>query len=275
MTPHRFRQLASRAALVACLAVGVIACGDDDDDSDATAEDTGGDTGGTDEQAAGGDPCEAIVEFNGAATQLDTSSMDEAEMKAAGEELRDTWDPIAQDPPDDVAEDVEGLTSALDDLAAGDSEAFDSDETFETYTMVVGAVVEDCDFEALEATAVDYAFEGVPETVPAGTVALNLTNEGEELHEMIIFQKPEGDTRSPEELLNDPAMEESGPPPAGFTFAAPGETGTGLAQLEAGSYFAVCFIPLGSTPDAEEPAEGDESGPPHFTQGMVAEFTVE
>ena len=32
MTPHRFRQLASRAALVACLSAGLIACGDDDDD---------------------------------------------------------------------------------------------------------------------------------------------------------------------------------------------------------------------------------------------------
>jgi hypothetical protein len=175
-----------------------------------------------------------------------------------------------------VADDVESLTTALDDLAAGDPEAFDADATFETYTSVLGSVVADCDFETVAVTAVDYAFEGIPETVPAGTVALELTNESEsEMHEMIVFQKPEGDTRSAEELLNDPAMEESGPPPVGFVFAPPGQTSTGLAELEGGDYFAVCFVPVGSGDISEEEAESEDAGgPPHFTQGMVTEFSV-
>jgi hypothetical protein len=39
----------------------------------------------------------------------------------------------------------------------------------------------------------------------------------------------------------------------------------------------VCFIPVGSTPEADKAAQDagrDVEGPPHFTRGMKAEFTV-
>ena len=48
-------------------------------------------------------------------------------------------------------------------------------------------------------------------------------------------------------------------------FAPPGEGGSTLAELSAGDYAMICFIPVG----------GGEDGPPHFTQGMIHEFTVE
>lgn len=58
--------------------------------------------------------------------------------------------------------------------------------------------------------------------------------------------------------------------PAGGTFAEPGKDAPGLFSVEEpGDYVAVCFIPLGSTPDNEE-----ADGPPHLTQGMKVEFTV-
>ena len=38
----------------------------------------------------------------------------------------------------------------------------------------------------------------------------------------------------------------------------------------------VCFLPVGATPDNMEALEsGELQGPPHFTEGMVEEFTVE
>jgi hypothetical protein len=48
--------------------------------------------------------------------------------------------------------------------------------------------------------------------------------------------------------------------------------------LEPGRYAMVCFIPVGFTPEvaAEAAASGTEpEGAPHFTEGMIAEFTVE
>ena len=53
-------------------------------------------------------------------------------------------------------------------------------------------------------------------------------------------------------------------------FAPPGDESYSVADLEAGDYAMVCFIPTGAS---EENPEG--TGPPHFIQGMLAEFTVE
>jgi hypothetical protein len=62
---------------------------------------------------------------------------------------------------------------------------------------------------------------------------------------------------------------------AGAAFAAPGTIGTGTADLsEPGRYGIVCFIPVGATPDVLQSGEEPE-GPPHFTEGMFAEITVE
>ena len=37
----------------------------------------------------------------------------------------------------------------------------------------------------------------------------------------------------------------------------------------------VCFLPVGATPDNMEALEsGELQGPPHFSQGMLEEFTV-
>ena len=268
----RLRVLASRTALVACLAVVLVACGDDDDPSTSETTETTESTDDTTETTeAGGDlasaACESIVEFNAAVTDVDTEGASEDELIAMGEELSGVWEPVAAGAPDDVADQVAEITSSLDDLAAGDPVAFDSDATFETYTAVLGAIVGECGFETLSVTAADFSFAGLPETVPSGTVAVELENTSEaELHEIVIFKKADGETRNAMEILSDPAAEEAGPGEfAGAAFAPPGVTSTGLAELTPGSYIAVCFIPVGS----------GEDGPPHFTEGMVGEFSVE
>jgi hypothetical protein len=49
----------------------------------------------------------------------------------------------------------------------------------------------------------------------------------------------------------------------GRSFAEPGREGAKVkAQLEPGRYALVCFLPVAG------------SGPPHFTRGMLREFTV-
>ena len=124
-----------------------------------------------------------------------------------------------------------------------------------------------CDYETVDVTAVDYAFEGVPDSVPAGTLAFELTNASEaEEHEMVVFRRADGVTQSFGEILNLPEEEtEELIVFSAAAFAPPGESGATLADLDAGEYAMVCFIPVG----------GAEDGPPHFTAGMIKEFTVE
>ena len=279
MTPRTRRRLA-RLSVAGALVLVAGACGDDDDDdagseapSTTAAEqpaDDEGDNGG--DGAAAGDAdayCTALVEFNSAVfeVQLEDGATEE-DILAAGEQLTPLFDEVEANAPEELAGTAAELGESIGALNEGDATAFNAEETSSTYFTMVADSLETCGLDPIEVTAVDYAFEGVPETIPAGQSGLVLVNDSDagEPHEFIIFKKAEGDTRSAEEILNDPAAQEQGPGEfAGAAFAAtPGTRAGAILELEPGDYIAVCFIPVG----------GGEDGPPHFTQGMVAEFTV-
>lgn len=243
---------ATAATAAALLLLGATACGDDDDEA-------------TTDNAAF---CDGLVEFNGAVTSIDLGEEStEDDIKSAGDELAAIYAPVAENAPDAVAEAAADLEDVLEQMQDGDGEAFDSDETFATYSEIVSGGVETCGFETVDVSAVDYAFEGVPGSIPAGTVVFDLTNASEaEGHEMIVFSKADGVDLTFQEILELPEEEsESLVEFATAAFAAPGESSTALAGLEPGQYGMVCFIPVG----------GGEDGPPHFTEGMFQEFTVE
>lgn len=134
---------------------------------------------------------------------------------------------------------------------------------------------------ALTVTGVEYAFQGIPHTAPAGTV-VTFANAGKEVHQMIAARRNDGVTASLEELLAMPEAE-SGKLVTilGGPVASPGETAADRIILDRpGTWFFVCFIPVGTTslPSLAPGATPNEAlmpeGPPHFLQGMVAELTV-
>jgi hypothetical protein len=257
------------ASAAAVLVLGVAACGDDDDDAttDTTAAPATDDTSAP----AEGDNaafCDGLIEFNSAVNNVELDEDSSAdEVKAVGDELAGMWGPIAESAPDDLSAQTEELAGVLEQLQAGDGAAFNSDATFATYTEVVEGATESCGYETVAVTAKDYAFEGVPATIPAGNISFDLTNSSEsEEHEMIVFSKADGVDLTFDEILALPEDEaETKIQFAAAAFAPPGESGASLATLEPGDYVMVCFIPVG----------GAEEGPPHFTQGMKQEFTVE
>ena len=169
----------------------------------------------------------------------------------------------------------EGAAEPLEEIATGFEEDpegyFDSTEFGELFGQVSEVANEECADETIDVTAVDYAFEGVPTELSTGTLGVNFSNDGTEFHEFIVFRKNEGVTESFPEIfeLEEEAASEL-VTEVGAAFAAPGESFSTLLDVaEPGEYAAVCFVPLGSTPEVEE---GD--GPPHVSQGMLAEFTV-
>ena len=133
-------------------------------------------------------------------------------------------------------------------------------------------------------TGVDYAFAGIPDAVDAGTV-LGFRNEGEEPHEMVVFRINDDVELSIQELLALPEVEVGEMiQHTGFALAAPGEDAEETVTVaEAGNYAMLCFIPVGTTsiPEGTPPPSGEPmpsgigSGPPHFTVGMVKQFTVQ
>jgi hypothetical protein len=117
----------------------------------------------------------------------------------------------------------------------------------------------------LDIVGADFRFEDLPSELPAGTYELTFTNDGTELHELFVFQNPEG--LALEELFElgpqgigeriVPAMEMP-------LFAEPGGSApeSVTVELEPGEYQVVCFIPT--------PTDGN----PHFHHGMQATITV-
>ncbi len=134
---------------------------------------------------------------------------------------------------------------------------------------------------AITVVAKDYHFEGLPTTVPVGTV-LTLDNQGTEVHELIVVRRNDGVTKTWDELLALPGDEADqyvtfigGPEPL---FALPGQTAQGsLVIAQPGDYFALCFVPQGTTSfDTPSMAPGASAAPqglPHFMLGMRQTFT--
>lgn len=141
----------------------------------------------------------------------------------------------------------------------------------------------------VEVTGVDFAYEGLPATIPAGTELSFRNDSTSELHELVAIRLPDDETRSVEELVSGPPedLQALFPEVRSVILAPPGADGfvaVGSAVLdEPGRYAVICAIPTGADPDeylaAAAESEGGPpevaGGPPHLVEGMWAELVVE
>ena len=173
-----------------------------------------------------------------------------------------------------------GLTLGACGDTGGDGEEADATTTTEAAAA-----------EPVEVTAVDYGYQGLPDSVEAGTKFTLANSSTAELHEFVAFRIPDEEKRPVSELAALPEEEAAKvfagepatvlvTPPGGEMIPAVGD-GT---LSEAGRYAIACFIPVGADPQEymqrmQEsqggPPQGSENdGPPHVTKGMFAELTV-
>lgn len=139
------------------------------------------------------------------------------------------------------------------------------------------------DSQSVDATAREYAFQGIPETLKAGPTTFSIDNEGSEVHEIHVFRLSE-DVGAVSELLNrsqDEAQDKM--TSVGMASADPGDQRSFDADLDAGRYAAVCLIPVGTLPEAGHSGHDmedmedmvfDPNADTHMRRGMFAEFTV-
>lgn len=142
----------------------------------------------------------------------------------------------------------------------------------------------------LEVAGEDYSYTGVPDTIDAGSKINFKNGSAKEAHELVAFKLADTEKRTADEIFKLPEAELNaalGGPPVTVIVAEPEKDGRAVvgdgALNDAGRYVFGCFIPTGADPaeylKAAQEA-GDEppvvaGGPPHFTQGMYAETTVE
>ncbi|HEV2071851.1 MAG TPA: hypothetical protein VGR26_18870, partial [Acidimicrobiales bacterium] len=182
---RRSRSLAPTAAVLA-LTLGLAACGDDDEaaTTTTTAEETT--TTGAEDEGEVAAFCNGVVAIDttvataGPGPQLEGAPPEE--VQAALEEFAATLEPLLvvaeETAPREVTSDVQTLARlSREALTTGEDEIFESEEFTQADANVDEFMLADCGFEQVEVTGVDYAFQGVPETVPAGPVAITFTND--------------------------------------------------------------------------------------------------
>ncbi len=260
--PVSRRLLAVTAA--ACLTVAMAACGDDDTTAIAVSQTTTTTTATAAENADLTSYCAQMDEINNQDGPPTEAQLTEVKSLA----------------PAEVADDVTTVADAF--IAAdGDMGKVFGDPTIEeAMNRVDQHNVDLCGFDppqgqdtpeadtapaegaqVIPVTAVDYAFEGIPEQVSAGKVAFQFTDKGESAHEMIIIRL--GDGADLDQLLaSDEEPPEDQAKQVGSTFASPGGDPTyANVDLEPGRYAVVCFLP-------------GPGGKPHFSLGMKQTFVV-
>jgi uncharacterized cupredoxin-like copper-binding protein len=116
----------------------------------------------------------------------------------------------------------------------------------------------------LTVTMKDFLFD-LPESLPAGSRTIKVVNNGPEAHELNLLRLEEGKTL---EDVNQYLAAPDGPPPfvpvGGINGLDAGRSGYIEFDFQPGTYVAICNIP---SPHAQ--------GHPHFTLGMIKEFTVQ
>ena len=178
--------------------------------------------------------------------------------------------------PADVVPSVEAVNANV--------EAGPFDPAFvEAYAGMTDWMRENCGFAQLDLAASEYAFGGFPAELPAGPTIISLENIGEEVHEVVIMRINDDVTQSVQEILELPEEESAEmATEQAFAFAFPGAVGETVTDFTPGRYVALCFLPENADPEfiaqmagpeSTEP-EGANFGPPHFTLGMIHEFTV-
>lgn len=125
--------------------------------------------------------------------------------------------------------------------------------------------------EEVAVTGVEYAFEGLEDSYAAGDYGFRFVNDGAEMHEFVLLRLSEGVTADDLLTMSDEEAEGAIEFATG-AIACPGDEADPVgATLEPGNYVAVCFLPVGSTPDADLE---QIDGPPHAEEGMMHGFTV-
>jgi hypothetical protein len=177
--------------------------------------------------------------------------------------------------PPEVAANVQAAAASTRTAIQSRQDPFDDPSFEQNITAIDEYRYNSCGYRQLDVTGVEYAFEGLPKTVQAGTAAIRFTDTGAEFHELAIYRIKSKDSLKKivgqSEKEQRKKLEE-----VGGTFAMQGQTTYTVAELsKPGRYGVVCHLPVGATSiEAAEEAEKDHPRS-HAQEGMYATITVE
>jgi hypothetical protein len=165
------------------------------------------------------------------------------------------------------------VSSPVNDLLAlvkqkGDK-AFESPQGSTLLAQIEPYVYDNCPGTKVPVTAIDYQYQGMPATLPAGVAKFKMTNAApKEDHMMAVFKvRPGNESMDVDKILALPQKKAAkfvDYSQSAFMEAKPGDSGYSPITLTPGKYIYACFFSQG----------GKKNGTPHFKLGMEGSFTV-
>jgi hypothetical protein len=168
------------------------------------------------------------------------------------------------------------VTALINVLAAG-GDPTDDPAYGESLSSIGEYVFDNCGWQTAKVSMAEYEFNGLPKTFTTGPVAIELTNDGAEIHELTtvritskdklkaLVKLPEKKAQKKLQLVDHTVVE-------------PGDTAYSFLDLTTpGRYGAVCFVPVGTLPGGDDGSGASEhggGGKPHALAGMYQEFKV-
>lgn len=214
--------------------------------------------------------CDAHLAF---ARGVSGPQSDEVDIEALAAELSTTA-------PAEIADTVATFLEVAGRAAStGDDALFVSDEFRDPASEMERYVAQNCGHHVVEVSATEYGFDGVPASMASGPTVFHFVNDGEEIHEGLLFRRAEGVDGDPIELLTaDPSGSSGDLEEVGVAFV--GEAGDEsylTTDLEPGAYVLACFFPQGAETLDDIPTDSgtEDATTDHRSAGMVVAFDVE
>jgi hypothetical protein len=217
--------------------------------------------------------CDAALTADKAVGKLDSGGKPkQKDVQAAENALSQVESTV----PPEIAASVQAVVASTRGAIQGGSDP-NEDPTFApNFDAMQQYRYNSCGYTQLDVTGIEYEFEGLPKTVPAGKVAFRFTDTGAELHELQVFRVKGKDSVKKIVGLSEKEQRKKGEQ-LGGTFAEQGQTSYAFVDMaKPGRYGVVCHLPVGSTSvEAAEEAGEAHDAKSHAQRGMYATITVE
>jgi hypothetical protein len=178
--------------------------------------------------------------------------------------------------PPEIAADVQSIAGIIRSAAQSNQDPFGNPTFQQNLATIDQYRYNSCGYTQVDVTGIEYEFQGLPKTLPAGRVAFRFTDTGAELHELQVFRVKGKDSVKKIVGLSEKEQRKKGEQ-LGGTFAEQGQTSYAFVDMtKPGRYGVVCHLPVGSTSqEAIEEAGEAHDAKSHAQEGMYATITVE
>ena len=174
--------------------------------------------------------------------------------------------------PPEVAADVQSIQGIIQSALQSKQDPSENPTFLQNLSSINGYRYGSCGYNQVQVTGIEYEFQGLPKTLPAGKTAIQFTDAGAELHMLDLFRIKTKDSLKKLLALPQKDVAKKVQDIGSADVTTLGGTEYVFADLKPGRYGAVCFFPVGATSlDALQ----NSKGAPHWKQGMYQEVKVE